>query len=56
MFDKVIFIFHLEDGFKRYEVQNFINDEVLALCEKLCDCKFEFIKKCYQLIHFTEGF
>lgn len=43
--DKVIFIFHLEDGFKRYEVQNFINDEVLALCEKLCDCKFESIKK-----------
>ena len=43
--DKVIFIFHLEDGFKRYEVQNFIKDEVLALCEKLCDCKFESIKK-----------
>ena len=43
--DKVIFIFHLEDGFKRYEVNNYTNDEVLSLCEKLCDCKFESIKK-----------
>jgi len=43
--DKVIFIFHLEDGFKRYEVENFVDDEVLALCEKLCECKFESIKK-----------
>ena len=43
--NKVIFIFHLEDGFKRYEVENFINNEVLELCEKLCDCKFESIKK-----------
>lgn len=43
--DKVIFIFHLSDGFKRYEVKNYDNDEVLGLCEKLCNCKFVSIKK-----------
>jgi len=43
--DKAIFLFHLETGFKRYEVNDYINDEVLSLCEKLCDCKFESIKK-----------
>ena len=54
--NKVIFIFHLEDGFKRYEVENFINNEVLELCEKLCDCKFESIKKCFLIMYFMEGF
>lgn len=43
--DKVIFLFHLSDGFKRYEVKDYENDEVLSLCEKLCECKFESIKK-----------
>ena len=43
--DKVIFIFHLPDGFKRYEVKDYDNDEVLSLCEKLCNCKFGSIKK-----------
>ena len=43
--DKVVFIFHLEDGFKRYEVENYDNDEVLDLCEKLCNCKFGSIKQ-----------
>ena len=43
--DKVIFIFHLPDGFRRYEVKDYDNDEVLGLCEKLCDCKFESIKQ-----------
>lgn len=43
--DKVVFLFHLVDGYKRFEVIDFVNDEVLALCEKLCDCKFESIKK-----------
>ena len=43
--DKVVFLFHLEDGFKRYEVNDFMNNEVLNLCERLCDCKFESIKK-----------
>lgn len=43
--DKAIFLFHLETGFKRYEVNDYINDEVLSLCEKLCDCKFESIEK-----------
>ena len=43
--DKVVFIFHLEEGYKRFEVVDFVNDEVLGLCEKLCDCKFASIKK-----------
>lgn len=43
--DKVVFLFHLEDGFKRYEVYDYVNDEVLSLCEKLCECKFESLKK-----------
>lgn len=43
--DEVIFIFHLKDGFKKYVVKNFDNDEVLQLCEKLCNCKFESIEK-----------
>ena len=30
---------------KRFEVENFYNEEVLQLCEKLCQCKFESIKK-----------
>ena len=43
--NEIIFIFHLKEGFKRYVVKNFENDEVLKLCEKLCDCKFESIEK-----------
>lgn len=34
-------IFNLEKhGFKRYEFQGYVNDEVLHLCEQLCNCKF----------------
>lgn len=43
--DEIIFIFHLKDGFRRYVVKNFENDEVLRLCEKLCNCKFESIEE-----------
>lgn len=39
--NKVVFLFRLEEGIKRYEVFNFENAEVLALCEKLCECKFD---------------
>lgn len=42
---EIIFLFQLEDGIKRYEVLNFNNEEVLALCEKLCECKFGSIKE-----------
>ena len=42
--DKVVFLFHLEDRIKRYEVYNYENSEVFALCEKLCECKFESIR------------
>lgn len=42
--DKVIFLFHLANGFKRYVVENYKNNEVLELCDKLCDCNFKSIK------------
>jgi hypothetical protein len=41
----VVFLFHLQEGIRRYEVENFLNDEVLALCEKLCECEFSSIKE-----------
>lgn len=50
--DRVVFLFHLENGIKRYEVYNFENNEVLALCEKLCECKFESIKAMLVGNHF----
>ncbi len=40
-----VFLFHLDDGIKRYEVRDFNNDEVLSLCEKLCECKFGSLKQ-----------
>ncbi len=40
----VVFLFHLEDGIKRYELHDYENDEVLHLCEKLSECKFSSIK------------
>ena len=42
--NSVVFLFHLIGGIKRFEVENFENDEVLALFERLCACKFESIK------------
>ena len=41
---KIVFLFHLQDGINRYEVENYDDDQVLKLCEKLCGCKFESIK------------
>lgn len=38
--NQVVFIFHLKTGFKKYVVNNFKDDEVLALCEEMCSCKF----------------
>lgn len=51
-----VFLFHLQDGIKRYEVNDFINDEVLELCERLCDCKFESIKRMLSDNHFYKNF
>ena len=48
----VVFLFHLQDGIKKYIVNNYENDEVLGLCEKLCDCKFESIKNMLSGNHF----
>lgn len=39
-----VFLFHLPDGIKKYVVDNYQDDEVLALCEKLCGCKFGSLK------------
>lgn len=39
-----VFLFQLQDGIKRFEVENFENTEVLHLCETLCGCKFDSIK------------
>ncbi len=50
--DKVVFLFHLEDGIKKYEVYDFSNDEVLSLCEKLCECKFTSIRDMLVGNHF----
>lgn len=41
----VVFLFHLKDGIKKYKVYNFQNDKVLKLCEELCNCRFESIRK-----------
>lgn len=51
-----VFLFHLQDGIKRYEVNGFINDEVLGLCERLCECKFESIKRMLSDNHFYKNF
>ncbi len=51
-----VFLFHLQDGIKRYEVNDFINDEVLGLCERLCECKFESIKRMLSDNHFYKRF
>lgn len=48
----VVFLFHLQEGIKRYEVDNFEDEEVLTLCEKLCECKFESIKSMLLGNHF----
>ena len=50
--NEVVFLFRLEDGIKRYEVYDFQNDEVLTLCEKLCECKIESLKSMLFENHF----
>lgn len=53
--ERVIFIFHLPDGIKRYEVVGFENEEVLRLCEKLCECQFDSIYSLLSSNHFYKG-
>ena len=40
----VVFLFNLEGRIKKYTIYNYYNEEVLKLCEKLCECKFKSIK------------
>lgn len=42
--DGVIFLFHLDNGLKRYIVKDYQNDEVLNLCQTLAETKFKSIK------------
>ena len=51
----VIFLFGLEDGIRRYEVYDFDNAEVLALCEKLCECKFGSLKQMLTGNHYYKN-
>ena len=51
----VVFLFHLQDGIKKYVVLNYKNKEVIGLCEKLCKCKFESIKSMLIGNHFYRG-
>lgn len=37
-------MFHLDSGIKRYYVENYSNNEVLTLCETLCERKFTSIR------------
>ena len=53
--DRVVFLFHLETGIKRYEVYNYTNDEVLELCERLCECKFGSLENMLMGNHFYKG-
>lgn len=50
--NSVVFLFHLQDGIKRYEVYDFIDSDVLGLCENLCECKFESLKSMLMRNHF----
>ena len=43
--DSVVFLFQLPDGFRRYEVYDFRNEEVLSLCNKLCGCTFPSLRE-----------
>jgi hypothetical protein len=48
-------VFHLQEGIKKYIVNNYENDEVLELCKKLCDRKFESIKNMLCGNHFYKN-
>ena len=50
--DGVIFLFHLEDGLRRYVVKDYKNDEVLSLCENLCERKFNSLKDMLRENHY----
>ena len=50
-----VFLFHLADGIKRYEVYDFENAAVLSLCEELCECKFDSLKQMLAGNHYYKG-
>lgn len=50
--DGAVFLFHLEDGLRRYYAEGYENDEALSLCERLCECKFNSIKDMLKGNHY----
>ncbi len=51
----MVFLFHLEDDIKRFDVKNFENEEVLVLCERLCKRKFGALKSMLEDNHFYKS-
>ena len=51
----VVFLFHLNDWIKRYEVHDFENAAVLSLCEELCECKFDSLKQMLTGNHYYKS-
>lgn len=43
--DKIVFLFKLNGKIDRHEVYNFDSNEVLQLCETLCERKFESLRQ-----------
>lgn len=48
----VVFLFNIDGVISRYEVYFYENADVLALCERLCECKFDSIYSMLKGNHF----
>lgn len=53
--NKVVFLFQMEHGIKRYEVYDFKNKEVLALCEELSGQKMGSLMRMLSKNHYYKG-
>ena len=53
--NKVVFLFQMEQGIKRYEVYDFKNKEVLALCEELSGQKMGSLMRMLSKNHYYKG-
>lgn len=54
--DRAVFLFCLQDGVRKYKADNFQNDEVLAICEELCECRFGSLKEMLAGNHFYKPY
>lgn len=50
--ESVVFLFQLEEGLKKYIVKNYEDNEVLKLCEQLCNCNFKSIRYMLSSNHY----